>query len=85
MSKVSQKNKTISLEIENNGGFAIPFDVILTYVDGEKEKIHFTPQVWESNQAVTTLKLKTKEKVKEVELDNDIFMDYTSEDNRVTL
>ncbi|MEN5432187.1 M1 family metallopeptidase [Sphingobacterium faecium] len=85
LSKVSQKNKTISLEIENNGGFAIPFDVILTYVDGEKEKIHFTPQVWESNQAVTTLKLKTKAKVKEVVLDNDIFMDYTSDDNRVTL
>ena len=85
LSKVSQKNKTISLEIENNGGFAIPFDVILTYVDGEKEKIHFTPQVWESNQAVTTLKLKAKAKVKEVVLDNDIFMDYNSDDNRVTL
>jgi hypothetical protein len=85
LSKVSQKNKTVTLEVENIGGFAIPFDVVLTYLDGKKEKIHFTPQVWESNQAVTTLKLKAKAKVKEVVLDNDIFMDYNSDDNRVTL
>ncbi|AIM36382.1 aminopeptidase N [Sphingobacterium sp. ML3W] len=85
LAKVEQKNKTITLEIENIGGFAIPFDVILTYVDGKKEKIHFTPQIWEKNEASTVLKLKSKAQVKEVFLDNDIFMDYTSDDNRMIL
>lgn len=85
LADVHQKNKGITLNIENIGGFAIPFDVVVTYVDGKKEKLHFTPQVWESNQKITTLKLKTRAEVKEVVLDNDIFMDYTPADNRVTL
>ncbi|CDS91759.1 hypothetical protein BN1088_1430163 [Sphingobacterium sp. PM2-P1-29] len=85
LAKVDQKKKGMTLTIENAGGFAIPFDVILNYADGQKEKVHFTPQVWEKNQSSIVLKLKTKGQVKEVVLDNDIFMDYTGDDNRVRL
>lgn len=85
LEKVNQKNKIMTLHIQNVGGFAIPFDVILHYADGQQEKVHFTPQVWEKNQNSIALKLKTKGPVKEVVLDNDIFMDYTGDNNRVRL
>jgi len=78
---VTQEKNQLVLTVENVGGFAIPFDVDLTYEDGTTEKGHFTPVVWEKDQKQTNLNIPSKKKIKSINLDGGIFMDYTPEDN----
>lgn len=73
------------LTVENVGGFAIPFDVVLTYEDGTTEKGHFTPAVWEKDHKQTNLNIPSKKKIKSINLDGGIFMDYTPDDNLKSL
>ncbi|MPT33150.1 MAG: M1 family peptidase [Chryseobacterium sp.] len=85
LSDFRQLNNQLNLSIDNVGGFAIPFDVVLTYDDGTTEKVHFTPIVWEKDQKSTNLNIPVKKKIKSVNLDGGIFMDYTSDDNLKSL
>ncbi|MDM1557454.1 M1 family metallopeptidase [Chryseobacterium indologenes] len=81
----SQMNDLLTVNVVNVGGFAIPFDAVLSYEDGTTEKLHFSPSVWEKDQKLTDLMIPIKKKVKSVLLDGDIFMDYTPGDNSKTL
>jgi peptidase M1-like protein len=81
LTKVDKAGKGYSLEIKNIGGFAVPFDVIATYEDGTTETFHQTPGVWERDQKDITVKIKTKQPVKTLKLDGDIFMDANEKDN----
>ena len=78
---VAKQDKQLVLTVENVGGFAVPFDVVVIYDDNSTEKIHFTPSVWEKNQKQTILNFAIKKKAKSVNLDGGIFMDYTPDDN----
>ena len=78
---VAKQDKQLVLTVENVGGFAVPFDVVVIYEDNSTEKIHFTPSVWEKNQKQTILNFAIKKKAKSVNLDGGVFMDYTPEDN----
>jgi hypothetical protein len=69
------------VRILNVGGFAIPFDVVITYQDGKTERKHFTPAVWKTNQKVTSINLNTKNAVKSIAIDNGIYVDATPKDN----
>ena len=82
---VTKQDKQLVLTVENVGGFAIPFDVVLTYDDGTTERGHFTPMVWEKDQKSTSLNIPVKKMIKSVSLDGGIFMDYVPEDNLKTL
>ncbi|OJX29362.1 MAG: aminopeptidase [Chryseobacterium sp. 36-9] len=77
----SQKENQTILTVDNVGGFAIPFDVVLNYEDNSLEKVHFTPAVWEKNQKSVNLRIPTKRKIKSIGLNGGIFMDYTPDDN----
>jgi aminopeptidase N len=76
---LSADKKTIT--IENIGGFAIPFDVVITYVDKSKTTLHQTPAIWEKNQKTARIILKSAKKIEKIELDGGIFMDATPENN----
>ena len=78
-------NDMLTINVANVGGFAIPFDTLLFYDDGTTEKLHFSPSVWEKDQKLTDLVIPIKKKIKSVQLDGDIFMDYTPDDNRKNL
>ncbi|OXG08466.1 hypothetical protein BC749_104136 [Flavobacterium araucananum] len=69
------------VSVENVGGFAIPFDVIVTYTDHTTETVHQTPTVWQTNQKQATIALKNKKEIKQVTLDGGIFMDATPANN----
>jgi aminopeptidase N len=69
------------LTINNVGGFAVPFNVVVTYADGTTESTHQTPAVWEKDQKNIILTVKTKAAVKSITLDGGIFMDATPADN----
>lgn len=69
----------VAVNIENIGGFAIPFDLVINDQDGKSETKHYTPGVWKNNQKVFSLKLKGK--VKSITIDNGIYVDATPKDN----
>ncbi|TCD10849.1 M1 family peptidase [Pedobacter frigidisoli] len=67
--------------IKNIGGFAIPFDILVTDTDGKTETIHKTPAVWKVNQKEITMTINTNRKIKSIALDNGIYVDATPKDN----
>ncbi|MDA6068415.1 M1 family metallopeptidase [Flavobacterium sp. AC] len=69
------------VSVENVGGFAIPFDIIVTYSDKTTETIHQTPAVWQANQKRAVIALKNKKEIKQVTVDGGIFMDATPKNN----
>jgi hypothetical protein len=70
-----------SLTIQNIGGMATPFDVIINYTDGTTERVHQTPSVWQNNQKEIKLNVTTKKNVRSIKLDGGIFMDANEENN----
>ncbi|KAF2342728.1 M1 family metallopeptidase [Flavobacterium tistrianum] len=76
---ISADKKIIT--VENIGGFAIPFDVIITYADKSKITLHETPAIWEKNQKTAKIILKSTKKIAQIQLDGGIFMDATPENN----
>jgi len=79
----ANKDKTgYTLTIQNIGGFAIPFDVKVTYADGTTESLHQTPAVWEYNQKQISVHVKTTKAVQSIFLDNGIFMDADISNNK---
>jgi hypothetical protein len=72
-----------TLTVANVGGFAIPFDVVITYADGTTKTIHKTPAVWEANQKQTLVTFTNErgKSLKSVTLDNGIYMDANTKDN----
>ncbi len=73
-----------TFSIDNIGGFAVPFDIIVTYTDGTTETFHQTPAVWEQNQASMSVSVKTGKAVKSAKIDGGIFMDADESNNTWT-
>ncbi|RZK65245.1 MAG: hypothetical protein EOO92_26580 [Pedobacter sp.] len=71
----------LQVSVKNTGGFAIPFDVVVTYTDGKVDTIHKTPAVWKANQKEVVVTVNSAKKVKSISLDNGIYMDATPADN----
>jgi len=76
---ISADKKVIT--VENIGGFAIPFDVIVTYADKSKVTLHQTPAIWQTSPKTAKIILKSTKKIDQIELDGGIFMDETPENN----
>jgi aminopeptidase N len=73
--------KKVTVIIDNEGGFAIPFDVVILNEDGTNTRTHFSPVVWKKNQRQTKVNLDSAKKIKSITLDGGIFMDYSPKDN----
>lgn len=71
-----------AVAIKNIGGFAAPFDLIVSYDDGTKETLHQTPGVWSQNQKETTINIPAKKKIKALTIDGGIFMDADETNNQ---
>ena len=82
LQSVSKDKTGYMLAIQNIGGFAIPFDVKVTYADGTTESLHQTPAVWEYNQKQISVHVKTNKAVQSIFLDNGIFMDADISNNK---
>jgi hypothetical protein len=81
LSKVYSSGTNYTLNIKNTGGFAIPFNVNVTYADGTTGTFHQTPAVWEKDQKQTTINVKATKEVKGFTLDGGIFVDATPKNN----
>ncbi len=71
-----------AVEVENVGGFAIPFDVVVHYKDGSREVLHQTPAVWKVNANRVSIALKAAKTVVSVELDGGLYVYATPADNQ---
>jgi len=72
------------LSVKNIGGFAIPFDVNVTYADSSTDTFHQTPVVWKKDQKVTLVTIKTIKAVKSITIAGGIFMDADEKNNTWT-
>jgi hypothetical protein len=75
-----------SVAIHNVGGFAIPFDLVLTYADGATQRLHETPAVWKADPSRTTITLPSKpgKDLRSLKIDNGIFVDADASNNTWT-
>ncbi|RLJ77613.1 M1 family metallopeptidase [Pedobacter alluvionis] len=81
IAKVMPAKGKSTVAVKNVGGFAIPFDVVVTYADGKVDTIHQTPAVWKANQKEVNITVNTTKKIKSISLDNGIYVDATPKDN----
>jgi hypothetical protein len=75
-----------SIDIQNIGGFAIPFDLEIKYADGTTITQHQTPQCWSKDQKLAriTFTPAVGKKLKSLELKGGIFMDADESNNNWT-
>jgi hypothetical protein len=85
LEKAEKSDNGYVVSIKNIGGFAIPFDINVTYADGSTEAFHQTPAVWEKDQKNIAVKVKTAKEVTSIVLDGGIFVDATDKDNKWTV
>lgn len=79
--KVTIKGANYNIAVRNVGGFAIPFDLKVTYADGTTQLIHQTPLLWKTNQKAATVQFNALKLVAQLSLECGIYMDATPADN----
>ncbi|WP_262713812.1 M1 family aminopeptidase [Pseudobacter ginsenosidimutans] len=84
LTQVIRKPKGSEVHISNPGGMAIPFDLIVTYVDGSVEKRHLTPAIWEADNKRIVLTVNNKKAVKSALIDGGVFLDANPANNSYT-
>ena len=84
LESVNKGHEGYDVAIKNIGGFAIPFDVMVTNEDGTTESFHQTPIVWEKDQKQIVVNIKTKKAVKSILLDGGVFLDADTSNNKWT-
>lgn len=81
MEKVTIKGNAYDLLIKNIGGFAVPFDIKVSYKNGKTGTFHQNAAVWKDNQAQTSVSLILDGPVQSIVIDGGIFMDANPKDN----
>ncbi len=84
LESATETKRGYQLSVKNIGGFAIPFDVNVTYADGSVEIFHQTPLVWKKDQKSALVRVRTTKLVKSMVLDGGIFMDADEKNNTWT-
>ena len=81
LQKMTKTSGGYTVLIKNIGGFATPFDVIVTYTDGTSGTFHQTSAVWERDQQLAAVHIKTDRVVKSATIYGGIFMDADPSNN----
>ena len=68
--------------VRNPGGLALPFDVVLEFVDGSNERVRRTPAAWRADGRMTEVRVAGGKAVRSVTLDTGIFVDFNPGDNK---
>lgn len=78
---VQPTNGGYSLQVENLGGMAMPFDVNVVYADGSKASFRQNPRIWKDSPQMATIPIRSTQTLKSLTLDGGIFMDLNPADN----
>jgi hypothetical protein len=80
---IDKADPSVGAHIRNIGGFAMPFDLVISYTDGTTERLHQTPAVWAADQTQTTVALpKSGKKITSVLVDGGIYVDADASNNK---
>lgn len=85
LEKAKQIKNSCEIVIQNIGGIAASFDIVVSFQDGTTELYHQAPQIWKANLKTVTIKLPAMKKIKSVKIDGGIFLDTNTLDNEITL
>ena len=83
--KLNPTKKGYELIIDNIGGFAVPFDVNVTYADGSTQTFHQTPGIWKNNQKQAIVLFSSAKKISSAIIDGGIWMDADVSNNKISL
>jgi hypothetical protein len=84
LQSVEKANGVYNFSVRNIGGFAIPFDIKVTYSDGTTGIFHQTSIVWKNDQKQIIVHIKTNKTIKSAVLDGGVFMDADESNNKWT-
>lgn len=79
--KVKVGGNSAKIQINNIGGMAVPFDVVVELKNGDTKTFHQTPEVWKDDLNAATIKLKDVKDIVQIKLDGGIWMDADLENN----
>lgn len=78
---VVKKGEATVVTVYNKGGFAIPFDVIISFTDGTFTTLHQTARIWQTNQRQAEVTIPGNKTIRTVQLEGGLFMDATPQNN----
>ncbi len=78
---VAQEGHGYTVTVDNIGGMAAPFDLVLTWADGTTTRQHQTAAVWEADPARATVSVDPQGDLQAVEIDSGIWVDADSSNN----
>jgi len=78
---VELDGSSAKIQVNNIGGMAVPFDIIVEFKNGETKTFHQTPGVWKNDCTMTTITLKDVKDIVQIKLDGGIWMDADLENN----
>ena len=69
------------INFKNLGGMPAPFDLIITYADGEVKTLHQTPEIWKENLSESKIKIKGLSDATSIKIEGGIFVDADTKNN----
>lgn len=81
LQNVVSSKKSSTAYVQNIGGFAAPFDLVVTYADGSQQTFRQTADVWSTNQKTTAVILPGDKKIASATIQGGIFMDADESNN----
>lgn len=81
---VERSDGGYTVQVQNVGGFAIPFDVVATYADGTSESFRQSPVIWRDTPELATVAITSAKELQSVTLAGGIFVDPTPPNNTWT-
>ena len=67
--------------VQNIGGFATPFDLVVNFTDGSQQTFRETANVWSTNQKATAVVIPSGKTIASAQLQGGIFMDADESNN----
>ncbi len=77
---VANKKESVAY-VQNMGGFAAPFDLVVTYSDGSIQTFHQTSDVWSANQKATSVVIPSTKTVASAKIEGGIWVDADESNN----
>jgi hypothetical protein len=70
-----------TVTVRNPGGMAVPFDLVLEYADGSRDRAHRTPAAWQADGRTSEVQVAGTKALRSVSIDTGIFVDVNPADN----
>ena len=71
----------LTASVRNVGGMAVPFDLVLVFADGSRERVHRTPAAWQADARRTEVRVAGAKPLRSLSIDTGIFVDANPGDN----